>query len=187
MAESVSEICSELEESLKKNIDHTHSEFSKLRAGKANPRILDSIMVDYYGNMTPLNQVANVSAPDARTLMIQPWEKSMIEPIEHAIMIANLGFNPSSDSDTVRINIPVLTEERRKDLVKQVKSEAENSKVGMRTLRKESNEEIKRLKGDGLSEDEAKTGEASVQKLIDTYIARVDEITADKEKEIMTI
>lgn len=187
MAESIAEICSELEDSLKKNIDHTYAEFSKLRAGKANPRILDGVLVDYYGSPTPLSQVANVSAPDPRTLMIQPWEKSMLEPIEHAIMVANLGFNPNSDGETVRINIPILTEERRKELVKKVKAEAENSKIGIRNLRKDANEEIKQLKNDGMSEDEAKTGEASVQKIIDSFIVRVDEITAEKEKEIMTV
>jgi ribosome recycling factor len=187
MASTLSEIFSELEDALKKNIDHTHEEFSKLRAGKANPRTLDNVMVDYYGNPTPLPQVANVSAPDARTLMIQPWEKSMVAAIETAIINANLGFNPNSDGDSVRINIPMLTEERRKDLAKRVKSEAENSKIGIRNLRKDANENIKTLKSDGLSEDMAKDGEITVQKLIDKYTSRVDEITADKEKEIMTV
>ena len=187
MTETLSEIYSELEDALKKNIDHTYVEFSKLRAGKANPRALDSIMVDYYGNSTPLNQVANVSAPDARTLMIQPWEKSMLAPIETAIINSNLGYNPNGDGDSIRINIPMLTEERRKDLVKQVKVEAENSKIGIRNLRKEANEDIKKLKSDGLSEDEAKDGEDKVQKIIDGFIVKVDEITVDKEKEIMTV
>lgn len=187
MATTLAEIFSELEGALKKNIDHTHDEFSKIRAGKANPRTLDSVMVDYYGNPTPLPQVANVSAPDARTLMIQPWEKSMVAAIETAIINSNLGFNPNSDGDSVRINIPMLTEERRKELAKRVKAEAENSKIGMRNLRKDANENIKALKSDGLSEDEAKDGEAGVQKLIDTYTTKIDDITADKEKEIMTV
>jgi len=187
MADTLSEVYDFLEDALKKNIDHTYGEFSKLRAGKANPRILDMVMVDYYGNPTPMNQVASVSAPDARTLMIQPWEKSMVGPIETAIINSNLGFNPSSDGDSVRINIPMLTEERRKDLVKQVKAEAENSKIGIRNLRKDANENIKKLKNDGLSEDEAKGGEDKVQKMIDSFIVKVDEITADKEKEIMTV
>jgi ribosome recycling factor len=187
MSTTISEVLKELQSSLQKNIDHTYGEYAKIRAGKANPSILDSVMVEYYGNPTPLPQVANVSAPDPRTLMIQPWEKSMIAPIEQAIMHSNLGFNPSSDSDSVRINIPPLTEERRKDLVKRVKAEAENSKIGIRNLRKDANEEIKRLKTDGLSEDEAKDGEGEVQRIIDNFIKKVDEITAEKEVEIMTV
>jgi ribosome recycling factor len=187
MADTLTDVFDLLEDSLKKNIDHTYAEFSKLRAGKANPRILDMVMVDYYGNPTPMSQVANVSAPDPRTLMIQPWEKSMVAAIETAIINSNLGFNPNSDGDSVRINIPILTEERRKDLVKQVRTEAENSKIGIRNLRKEANESIKKLKTDGLSEDEAKDGEDQVQKLIDTYITKVDGITSEKEKEIMTV
>lgn len=187
MAETTKEVLQELQEALDKNINHTHMEFAKLRAGKANPRVLDGIMVEYYGNPTPLNQVANVSAPDARTLMIQPWEKSVLGDIETAIINSNLGFNPNSDGDTVRINIPILTEERRKELVKKVKAEAENSKIGIRNLRKDANENIKQLKNDGLSEDEAKFTEDQVQKVIDLYISKVDDITADKEKEVMTV
>ncbi len=187
MASTLSEIYSTLESSLSKNIEHTHVEFSKLRAGKANTNVFDGVMVDYYGAPTPLPQVANVSAPDVRSLVIQPWEKSMIQAIETAIINANLGFNPSSDGDSVRINIPPLTEERRKELVKKVKAEAENSKIGIRNLRKDAMESIKRLKSDGLSEDEAKVGEGKVQKLIDQFIQKVDDITADKEKEILTV
>ena len=187
MAQNIKEVLNDLKSALQKNIEHTHTEYAKVRAGKANPRILDSVMVEYYGNPTPLPQVANVSAPDPRTLMVQPWEKSMIAPIEQAIMHANLGFNPSSDSDSVRINIPPLTEERRKDLVKRIKAEAENSKIGIRNLRKDANEEIKQLKNNGLSEDEAKAGEGEVQKLIDHYTKKIDDITAEKEAEIMTV
>lgn len=187
MAETTKEVLQELQEALDKNIDHTHGEFSKLRAGKANPRVLDGVMVDYYGNPTPLKQVANVSAPDARTLMIQPWEKSVLGDIETAIINSNLGYNPNSDGEMIRINIPMLTEERRKELVKKVKAEAENSKIGIRNLRKEANENIKELKNDGLSEDEAKSTEEQIQKVIDQYISKVDDITADKEKEIMTV
>lgn len=187
MAETTKEVFQELESALEKNIGHTHGEFAKLRAGKASPRVLDGVMVEYYGAPTPLSQVANVSAPDARTLMIQPWEKSILGDIETAIINSNLGFNPNSDGEMVRINIPMLTEERRKDLVKKVRAEAENSKIGIRNLRKDANEEIKNLKSDGLSEDEAKTAEEQVQKMIDSYITKVDEITVDKEKEIMTV
>lgn len=187
MAETTTEVFEELEGALKKNIDHTHNEFAKLRAGKANPKSLDGVMVEYYGNPTPLNQVANVSAPDARTLVIQPWEKSLLADIETAIINSNLGYNPNNDGDFVRINIPMLTEERRKELVKRVKAEAENSKIGIRNLRKDANEQIKKLKSEGLSEDEAKIAEDQVQKLIDNYIAKVDQITLEKEKEIMTV
>lgn len=187
MAETTKEVLQELQEALDKNIGHTHGEFSKLRAGKANPRVLDGVMVDYYGNPTPLKQVANVSAPDARTLMIQPWEKSVLGDIETAIINSNLGYNPNSDGEMIRINIPMLTEERRKELVKKVKAEAENSKIGIRNLRKEANENIKELKNDGLSEDEAKSTEEQIQKVIDQYISKVDDITTDKEKEIMTV
>jgi len=187
MAETVSEVYQELELGLKKNITHTYNEFSKLRAGKASPNIFDGLMVEYYGAPTPLPQVASVSAPDVRSIVIQPWEKTMIQPIETAIINANMGFAPSNDGHTVRINIPPLTEERRKDLVKQVKAESENSKVGVRNLRKEALEQIKKLKNDGLSEDEAKDAEAHIQKIIDENIAKVEAILAEKEKEIMTV
>jgi ribosome recycling factor len=184
---SVSQIISELQGNLEKNLQHTLSEFNRLRAGKASPDMLGSVMVEYYGAMTPLAQLANVSTPDARTLVIQPWDKSLIRPVETAIINANLGFAPSNDGDTIRINIPPVTEERRKELVKLSKQEAEHGKVGIRNLRKEANEKIKKLQKEGLSEDEAKAGEEEVQKLIDAYIKKTDEATVQKEKEIMTV
>ncbi|MBU6323847.1 MAG: ribosome recycling factor [Bacteroidetes bacterium] len=184
---SVSQIISELRGNLEKNLQHTLSEFNRLRAGKASPDMLGSVMVEYYGAMSPLAQLANVSTPDSRTLVIQPWDKSLIRPVETAIINANLGFAPSNDGDTIRINIPPVTEERRKELVKLSKQEAEHGKVGIRNLRKEANEKIKKLQKDGLSEDDAKAGEEEVQKLIDAYIKKTDEATVQKEKEIMTV
>jgi ribosome recycling factor len=184
---SVSQIINELQSTLEKNLQHTLSEFNRLRAGKASPDMLGSVMVEYYGAMTPLAQLANVSTPDSRSLVIQPWDKSLIRPVETAIINASLGFAPSNDGDTIRINIPPVTEERRKELVKLSKQEAEHGKVGIRNLRKEANEKIKKLQKDGLSEDEAKAGEEDVQKLIDVYIKKTDEATLQKEKEIMTV
>ncbi len=172
---------------MEKAVEHTDSEFLKIRAGKASPVMLDGIMVDYYGNPTPLSQVANVNSPDARTLVIQPWEKSLLSPIERAILEANLGFNPQNDGIIIRINVPPLTEERRRDLVKRVKAEAENGKIAIRNIRKDCNERIKKLKTDGVSEDEIKTGEGEVQKLTDGFIIKVDQLAEIKEKDIMTV
>lgn len=185
--ETVKETLDKLENGIEKCINHTIQEFLKIRAGKATPNMLDSVVVEYYGNPTPLAQVANVSVPDARTLMIKPWEKSILQDIETAIINANLGFAPQNDGETIRINVPALTEERRKDLVKAVKSEAENSKISIRTLRKEANEEIKKAEKDGLSEDMAKDAEASVQTKVNNGIKRVEELIDIKEGEIMKI
>jgi ribosome recycling factor len=176
-----------LEEGLEKCIEHTVIEFTKIRAGKATTNMLDGVMVEYYGNPTPLHQVANVNTPDARTLAIKPWEKNLIPDIETAIINANLGFAPQNDGESIRINIPALTEERRKELVKSVKSEAENSKVSIRSLRKDANEEIKSAQKDGLSEDNAKDAEYEIQKKVDAGIKRIDELIHKKEEEIMTI
>lgn len=170
-----------------KSLDHLEGELIRIRAGKANPHILDGVMVDYYGVQTPLNQVSNISAPDARTIMIQPWEKNMIEPIEKAIMQANLGFNPENNGEVIRIIIPALTEERRKVLVKQVRNEGEHTKVGVRNVRREANEELKQLKKDGLPEDEEKNAQAEIQKLTDEYSEKIDRIIESKEKDMMTI
>ncbi|HHZ65397.1 MAG TPA: ribosome recycling factor [Flavobacteriales bacterium] len=187
MSEEVDFTISFTEEQMQKSYAHLKSELAKIRAGKANPSMLDSIMVDYYGVDTPLNQVANVSTPDAQTLAIQPWEKTMIEPIEKAISDANLGLNPYNDAHTVRINIPPLTEERRIDLVKQAKAEAENCKVSIRNNRRESNEEIKKLVKDGLGEDEAKDAEEKIQGMTNSHIGKVDNLLEAKEKEILTV
>jgi ribosome recycling factor len=149
--------------------------------------MLDAVKVDYYGSLVPLSQVANVNTPDAKTLAIQPWEKSMLQAIEKGIIISNLGFNPSNDGTMIRVILPPLTEERRKEIVKKVKGEAENAKITGRTLRKDANENIKRLQKDGLPEDEAKGGETQVQKITDAYIKKIDELTAAKEAEVMHV
>jgi len=170
-----------------KAVEHTDNEFTKIRAGKASPAMLDVVMVEYYGNPTPLNQVASVNTPDARTLVVQPWEKALLGPIERAIMEANLGFNPQNDGQIIRINVPPLTEERRRDLVKRVKNEAETGKISIRNIRKDTNERIKKLKSESVSDDEIKTGEAECQKLTDSYIIKIDQLVELKEKDIMTV
>lgn len=174
-------------DSMEKAIKHLEIELTKIRAGKANPQILDGIAVDYYGASTPLNQVANVSVADARTLTIQPWEKNMIQPIERAIIAANIGINPQNDGQIIRLFLPPLTEERRRELVKRAAAEGEQAKVAVRSIRRDAIENIKKLQKDGLSEDSAKDAEADVQQLTDKYIALIDKHCATKEKEIMAI
>jgi len=175
------------EEQMEKAISHLDSDLHKIRAGKANPQMLDSIYVDYYGANTALGQVANVNTVDARTLVIQPWEKTMLVPIEKAIQAANLGFNPQNDGVIIRINVPPLTEERRKDLVKKAKAEAEHCKVTLRNARKDSNEAVRKLVKNGLPEDMGKAAEAKIQILTDNYSAKADKLIEIKEKEIMTV
>lgn len=172
---------------MKAPLSRLDAELSKLRAGKASPVMLESVKVDYYGTMSPLSQIANINTPDARTLLVQPWEKKMIDPIEKAILAANLGLTPINDGVMIRINIPVLTEERRKELCKQARSEAETSKVVVRNIRRDANEMLKKLQKGGLAEDVAKDGEAQIQKIIDGAIAKIDEKTAAKEADIMKI
>lgn len=179
------QLLQEAEQAMKKAIQHLEAEIRKIRAGKANPNMLDGINVEYYGMNTPMNQIANVTAPDGKTLVIQPFEKSMLEPIEKAIQMANIGMNPSNDGNLIRINIPPLTEERRKDLVKKVKNEAENARVSIRNIRKETNNQIKTLQKEGLSEDEAKSVEDEVQKITDKYIGKVESHLQAKEDELM--
>jgi ribosome recycling factor len=185
--EEVNMILEMADDAMKSAIDHLRKELLKIRAGKAHPTMLDGIFVDYYGSKSPLNQVSNVNTPDARTISIQPWEKSMLEPIEKAIMMANLGLNPQNNGEIIMINVPPLTEERRKNLVKQSKTEGEHAKVSVRNARKEANDEIKKLQKDALSEDLAKDAEERVQKLTDKYIQTVDELLSVKEKDIMTV
>lgn len=187
MNEEVEMLLDITKEKMSKSIVHLERELQKIRAGKADPAMLDGIFVDYYGVNTPLGQVSNINTPDPRTISIQPWEKQMVAPIEKAILAANIGLTPVNNGELIRINIPILTEERRKILVKQVKVEGENAKIGVRAARKESNDDIKKLKSDGLSEDMAKDTEISVQKLTDDYIKNIDTILEKKEKEIMTI
>jgi ribosome recycling factor len=172
---------------MQKAISHLETELVKIRAGKATPSMMDGVMVDYYGSMTPLNQVANINTPEARTIIIQPWEKSLIKPIEKAITDANLGLNPQNDGQMIRITVPPLSEERRKDLVKRAKAEGEHAKVGIRNLRRDANENIKKAQKAGLPEDLAKDAEAKTQKITDDYIAKVDKHLEAKEKEIMTV
>lgn len=187
MQEEVQLILEDCEERMDAAIQHLEKELLHIRAGKASTAMLDSVLVEYYGSMTPLNQVSNVSTPDARTIAIQPWEKGLIPVIEKAILTANLGFNPDNNGEIIRINIPALTEERRKSLVKQVSSEGENAKVSIRTARKDANDMLKKLLKDGLSEDMEKDAEADVQKLTDNFSKKVDTLVESKEKDIMTI
>ena len=185
--EEIEFILDSTRESMVGSIAHLEKEFLNIRAGKATPQMLGSVFVDYYGAQTPLSQIANVNVPDARTITIQPYEKSMLHPIEKAIMIANLGFNPMNNGDLIIINVPALTEERRRDLAKQAKAESEDAKVGIRNARKESNSEIKKLEKEGTSEDICKTAEDDVQKLTDSFIRKIDEVLATKEAEIMKV
>lgn len=175
----------EAKDLMSKALQHVGHELTKIRAGKANPSMLDGIQVSYYGAMTPLNQVSSLTTPDARTIFIKPWEKGLIAEIEKAIQNANLGLNPQNDGQQVIINIPMLTEERRKQLVKQVGHECEHGKVSVRNIRKETNEELKKVKG--VSEDDVKNAEEMVQKLTDDYIQRIDALMKKKEAEIMTV
>lgn len=175
----------EAKDLMSKALTHVGHELTKIRAGKANPQMLDGIMVSYYGAMSPLNQVSSMTAPDARTIFIKPWEKSLIHEIEKAIQNANLGLNPQNDGQQVIINIPMLTEERRKQLVKQASQECEHGKVSVRTIRKETNEQLKKIKG--VSEDDVKKAEETVQKLTDDFISKIDALMKKKEGEIMTV
>lgn len=177
----------EAKEKMEKALEHLDAELAKIRAGKANPRMLDGIKVNYYGNLTPLNQVANINTPDARTIAIQPWEKTMIDVIEREIMAANLGVTPMNNGEVIRINIPPLTEERRRDLVKQVKHECENARISIRNARRDANEYIKGLQKNGLSEDLAKDHELEVQDVTDQFNKKVEVFYEEKEKDIMSL
>lgn len=172
---------------MEKAIDFCDGELVKIRAGKAMPSMLDGIVVDYYGAPTPLSQIGTVNTPDARTLVIQPWEKSMLSTIEKAIMESNIGLNPQNDGVIIRLNVPPLTEERRRDLVKKVKEEVEKGRIAIRNIRKDANEKIKKSKANGSSDDEIKVGEAEVQKLTDANIIKIDKLAEIKEKDIMTV
>lgn len=187
MTDEIKTILEHTRSSMDKALQHLGAELAKLRAGKASPAMLDGIFVDYYGAATPLSQAANVNTPDARTIVIQPWDKSLIGPIEKAIMESNIGLNPQNDGEVIRLNVPPLTEERRKQLVKLAKTEGENSKVSVRNIRKEANEKVKKLQKDGLAEDLAKDAETSIQQLTDQFIIRIDDLGVVKEKEIMTV
>jgi ribosome recycling factor len=187
MSEEVQMALGEASEAMDKTIEHLEYELTKIRAGKATPSMLDGVKVDYYGTPTPLKNVANVNTPDARTITVQAWEKKMLEPIGKAIMEANLGLNPQNNGEVIIISVPMLTEERRKDLSKRAHSEGEHAKVGIRNARKDAMEFIKQAQKDGLAEDEAKSGEIKIQELTDRFNKKVDEVVAVKDKDIMTI
>lgn len=174
-------------EGMEKAINHLETELIKVRAGKANPNLVDGIVVDYYGTLTPINQIGNITVADARTLNIQPWEKNMLQPIERSIINANIGITPQNDGNIIRLFMPPLTEERRKELVKRAQGEGEHSKVAIRNIRRDAMEQVKKLQKNGLSEDVAKDSEKNIQEMTDKYILLVDKHLAAKEKEIMTV
>ncbi len=187
MTEEIEFIIDSAKESMQSTIAHLEKSFLNIRAGKASPAMLGSVFVDYYGSQTPLAQVSNINTPDARTITIQPYEKSMLSPIEKAIMVANLGFNPMNNGDVIIISVPPLTEERRRDLVKQAKAEAEDAKIGIRNARKDANTDIKKLEKEGTSEDICKSAEEDVQDLTNSFIKKIDDLLAHKEAEIMKV
>ena len=187
MTKDLEMIYDELKSSNNKTLNHLESELSKIRAGKASPAMLGSVMIDYYGSMTPINQVANINTSDARTIIVQPWEKNMLGDIAKGIINSNLGLNAQNNGEQLIISVPPLTEERRRELVKRVKSEAETAKVGIRTNRKDALDLLKDLKNDGLSEDLCKDSEDEIQKITNSFIKKIDELVENKEKDIMTI
>ncbi len=184
MNEEIQFIIDTAKEAMDNAVKHLEKQLVNIRAGKASPAMLGSVMVDYYGSQTPLNQVANVNTPDGRTISVQPWEKSMLQEIERGIMLANLGFNPMNNGEMIIINVPPLTEERRKDLAKQAKAEAEDAKIGVRNARKDAMNDIKKV---DVSEDFQKNSEIDVQELTDSYVKKIDKILDVKESEIMTV
>jgi ribosome recycling factor len=187
MTEEIEFILDSTKESMEGSIAHLEKSFLNIRAGKASPAMLGSVFVDYYGSSTPLSQVSKISVPDARTITLQPFEKNMLHAIEKAIMLANLGFNPMNNGDMVIISVPPLTEERRRELAKQAKVEAEDAKIGVRNARKDANTDIKKLEKDGTSEDSCKSAEEDVQNLTNAYIKKIDELLVVKEAEIMKV
>src|SRR5262245_54923319 len=187
MSDELNIITELAQENMDKAINHLETELVKVRAGKANPNLVDGIVVDYYGTPTPINQIGNVTVADARTLSIQPWEKNMLQPIERAILAANIGINPQNDGNMIRLFMPPLTEERRKELVKRAQGEGEHSKVAIRNIRRDAMEQVKKLQKNGLSEDVCKDAEKNIQDTTDRYITLVDKHLAAKEKEIMTV
>jgi len=187
MTEDISTLIAGAEDQMKKAINHLEAELIKIRAGKANPQMLDNLVVDYYGSPMPINQVANISVMDARTLTIQPWEKNMLQPIERAIINGNIGVTPQNDGVIIRLFLPPLTEERRKELVKKCQAEGEHSKIAVRNIRRDAIESIKKMQKSGLSEDAAKDAEADIQQVTDKFISLIDKHLASKEKEIMAV
>lgn len=187
MNEDIQLIIDTMEESMEQAVEHLENELSRVRGGRASSSLLEGVFVDYYGANTPLSQVANINTPDARTISVQPWEKSMIDPIMRAIQAANLGFNPTNNGTMLICAMPAMTEERRRDLVKRARTEGENAKVSVRNARRDANEEIKKMIKNGLPEDEGKEAENKVQQVTDSYIQKVDKHLEAKEKEILTV
>ncbi len=187
MSEELDLIKMDTESTMKKAISHLEAELVKIRAGKANPNMLDGIVAEYYGSPTPISQIANISVLDARTISVQPWERNMLQPIERAIIASNIGINPQNDGNFIRLFLPPLTEERRKELVKRCNAEGENGKVSIRNIRRESIEQIKKLQKDGLSEDAAKEAEIEMQELTNRFISLIEKHLEAKEKEIMVV
>lgn len=187
MSEELHKYIDHARSSMQKAVAHLEAELVKIRAGRATPQMFDGLTVDYYGTPTPISQVGNISVADARTLTIQPWERNMIQPIERSIIAANLGVTPQNDGVMIRIFLPPLTEERRKEIVKRVNGEGEHSKVAVRNIRRDAIEHIKKLKKDGLSEDIAVDAEEDVQQMTNNHIAQIDKVLAAKEKEVMSI
>ena len=187
MSEEINKIISDTEASMSKALNHLEAELVKIRAGKANPTMLDGIMADYYGNPTAINQIANISVLDARTISVQPWEKNMLQGIERAITMANIGINPQNDGNIIRLFLPPLTEERRKELVKKCNAEGEHAKIAVRNIRRDGIEVIKKLQKEGLSEDICKDAEKEAQDITDKYVSLIEKHLASKEKEIMVV
>jgi ribosome recycling factor len=187
MTEETEFCLEEAKEGMHNAVVHLEKEFQKIRAGKASPQMLEGVKIDYYGVMTPIDQTANISTPDARQIIVQPWDKSVLGLIDKAIQAANLGFNPKNEGEILRIQVPPLTEERRRDMVKRAKNEAENARISIRNIRRIANETAKKLKKDGTPEDEVDKLEADIQKITDDYIGKVDKILEAKDKDIMTV
>lgn len=187
MTEESQMVLSETEESMQKSIDHLDREFQKIRAGKASPQMLEGVKVDYYGVMTPIDQTANINTPDPKQIIVQPWDKSMVPIIEKAILAANLGFNPKNEGEVLRILVPPVTEERRRELVKKAKQESEDTKISIRNSRRTANDMAKDLEKEGIPEDEVKKLQEKIQELTDKFVKQVDEKMDEKEKDIMTV
>lgn len=187
MEEEIALYLEDTKDTMEKALEHTKNELGKIRAGKASPAMLDGLRVDYYGSMSPISQVATVNTPDARTIVIKPWERTMLSEIEKAIRNSDLGLNPNNNGEQILLSIPPMTEERRRDLVKQSKQEVERGKISVRNIRKDSNESLRKLQKEGAAEDAIKSAEGDVQKLTDAYVAKLDELLVKKEAEIMTI
>ncbi len=187
MAVDLKQIEQKAEDKMKSSLEYLDEALAHIRAGKANPRILDGIKLDYYGSLTPLSGVASISTPDARTIIVQPWEKQMLRDVERAILNSDVGITPDNNGEIIRLSIPPLTEERRKQLVKQAKQEAEEAKVSVRNARRDAIDAFKKSIKEGIAEDLAKDAEADMQKLHDKYIKKIDEMFAEKEKEILTV